>query len=919
MARLSPNTVVVLRWIAFLPAVLLLSATGWWLAIAIEAVGGVWAAFASRIVGGLGLTLALVLGSRVAPSRSRLAILLAAAALALSAVPLLAVTWRYRNALWIVDWPLIVASGIGIGAFLAWRRARLEPRRVAPAAASKSARYKGTAPYQDVEIDRKTFFGRDRESRSLRSLVLAERLVVLFAKSGMGKTSLINAGLVEPLREQGYLPLVVRLADRERGPLASVLDGVRAAADVAGVEVVGGDDSSAWRFFKTAEFWSQRDDLLRPVLIVDQFEELFTLHAPGPRREFIGQLAELVRGRAAAGRGGAAEPHGDAALGSGPPELKIVLSMREDFLADLEELAGDIPGILHRRFRLGPLTAKGAREAIVGPALLADEAFDSLPFSYRDEAVERIIAFLARRRHGTETVESDEVEPVQLQLVCQYLEELVQARPPADGAGAGIEISAADLGDETRLRRVLESFYDRTVAAIRSPWERRRVRRLCERRLISGSGRRLTEDGEEIVKRHKVSKQRLLALVNARLLRPEPRLGGLFYELSHDTLVGPVQQSRKKRILRRRLEWGGVVAVLLIYATGWWLATREVAAYQKAVQMLPDPREAFEPLVVERLDRIEAGATRWLRNRQRFGEVAVLLQDAIRLTRSRTSRERAEELADRLLEEFRKAHDIDPPPLPADDQELNRRVPIEGGTFEAAGFRVTLSPFVIQEHEVTNEEYRRFDRDHGFEAGAERHPAVGVDWYEAMAYAAWLGGSLPTEAQWELAARGREGREFPWGSEDPDCDRAQFDECEPLGSVPVCSKALGKTPETGLCDLAGNAWEWCRDRLSRNDLWQLIADPEGRPRISSREQSDPVGPTEGEFRAVRGGSFEFDSRALRGGARHFSQPHEGAATGGVGLFALGHDGVGFRVAWAGPGAAGLRARSAERVGLLEGR
>lgn len=429
----------------------------------------------------------------------------------------------------------------------------------------RQQRYKGTAPFLDTELDRKTFFGRDRESRSLLNLVLAERLVVLFAKSGLGKTSLINAGLVEPLRARGYLPMVVRVGGQAQGPLSALMAGIRSATREADVECVGPgmedeEGPDLWRFFKTTEMWSKDDELLRPVLILDQFEELFTLHEGEARRELIRQLAELVRGRSPESWQRAEELPEGRTLDGSPPDVRIVIALREDFLAHLEELARDIPGILHTRFRLGPLTREGAREAIVEPARLEDEAFETPPFSYREQAVDDIIAFLGKKRMGGHTVESDDVEPAQLQLICQYLEEKVRSRQPArDGT---VRISDADLGGEGHMQEILEGFYDRTVKAIRSPGKRRAVRRLCEKRLISGSRRRLTEDEEEIPRRYKISPELLQRLVDARLLRAEPRLGGTFYELSHDTLVDPVLQSRKSRQAKR---WNLVSTAFLVF------------------------------------------------------------------------------------------------------------------------------------------------------------------------------------------------------------------------------------------------------------------------------------------------------------------------------------------------------------------
>jgi formylglycine-generating enzyme required for sulfatase activity len=217
----------------------------------------------------------------------------------------------------------------------------------------------------------------------------------------------------------------------------------------------------------------------------------------------------------------------------------------------------------------------------------------------------------------------------------------------------------------------------------------------------------------------------------------------------------------------------------------------------------------------------------------------------------------------------------------ATDERLNPRVLFVGDEFQMGSpdgvaypdehpqQRVRVSRFWLQQHEVTNEEYRRFEPTHGFTPGQERYPVVNVTWNEALAYAEWLGGSLPTEAQWEFAARGARGRKYPWGDEEPTCARANFNDCgwrlKAVGSHPG-----GATPK-GVEDLAGNAWEWCWD-------WYADRQPPG-------DQTDPLGPTSGSVRVLRGGSFIGGPGYLRSAYRGYYHPGF-----------LGHD-IGFRVAW----------------------
>ena len=420
-------------------------------------------------------------------------------------------------------------------------------------------RYPGSRPFKDTEMDRSLFFGREKEVQSLLHLILSERIIVLFAKSGLGKTSLLNAGIFEPLRERKYFPIPIRLNDisEDNEILDNVYQEIEKNVELYNIEHSVRDKSNFRQYIKTSEFWTKDDDLLIPILVFDQFEELFTLHSEDKRKKFISQLAVLLKKSNPANieQSAAKNKHNN----DNSPDVKIIISIREDFLAFLEELATEIPAILFNRFRLKALSTEQAKQAIVEPARLENNKLTSYRFSYSPKAVRTIIHFLSKYKDKNSIIQTDKIEPFQLQLICQDIENKILRKQVKKDSEKKIVISEKDLGGYTGMKNILREFYKKQLKRVNFI-KRKKIRKLCEKGLII-SGRRLSLDSELIKKKYKIKEKLLSYLVSCRLLRMEPRMRGYYYEISHDTLIEPILYFRKKR---RKSQMGIFLIVILV-------------------------------------------------------------------------------------------------------------------------------------------------------------------------------------------------------------------------------------------------------------------------------------------------------------------------------------------------------------------
>ncbi len=223
-----------------------------------------------------------------------------------------------------------------------------------------------------TEGDREFFAGRGDEVEQLLRLVRRDTLTLLYGISGLGKSSLLQAGLFPALRAEDYLPVPIRLDYLQgAGPLArQIFEAISAAAAGARVDAPHPQPADTlWEYFHRLDshFWSRRNDLVTPVLAFDQFEEFFTLGretADRTRRgsEFISELADLVENRPPAALRN--DPARAKEFSFKPVALNVLLSMREDYLGDLDSVRSKFRALAQNRLRLRPMGEQQAREVV---------------------------------------------------------------------------------------------------------------------------------------------------------------------------------------------------------------------------------------------------------------------------------------------------------------------------------------------------------------------------------------------------------------------------------------------------------------------------------------------------------------------------------------------------------------------------
>lgn len=434
----------------------------------------------------------------------------------------------------------------------------------------------GPRPFE--REDEKYFFGRTQVASELVSLILAHSTVVLYAQSGAGKTSLLKAKVLSALEEQhGFdvLPMarVQGRAAADEAPGVANIYVAHALRDLSNNSLTP-EECGRLTF---AEYLAARPRPSRPdeefdedddeetraraaanrprVVIFDQFEELFTLYPEHyeARRKFFEQLQQALEQDSL---------------------LRVVFSMREDYIAELDPYVHLIPDSMRIRFRMERLRKKAALEAVVGPLKSYNQehgkkgAGEGLRFE--QGVAEKLVDDLrtVKLHSGAKEIEfkGEFIEPVHLQIVCKAILEKMLAE--------GHEvITQKDLESFGNVNQALTEYFERAIAkaARAANINEGSLRRWFDRVLITPENTRSTvlRGGTETAG---IPNQAIDVLAGERLIRSETRDNRAWYELSHDKLIGPIRESYQRWLLNQPAE--EQARTRYIERANRWLASR---------------------------------------------------------------------------------------------------------------------------------------------------------------------------------------------------------------------------------------------------------------------------------------------------------------------------------------------------------
>jgi len=402
-------------------------------------------------------------------------------------------------------------------------------------AVSKDQPYLGLEAFSEEYTE--YFYGRSEEIQELKRLIRKNNVLVLFGKSGIGKTSLLQAGLVPVLRKEYFLPVSIRInfINNSISPAKQVRQIVEQVIKKIDSTAINFEDLSFWEFFHRLKILN---GFVTPILIFDQFEEIFSLGKSFDHqvRELITELADLIENQIPVKvqekyKEEIPFPFEDM-------KVKVILSLREDYLPQLENLNYTIPSLRNGRFRIQQMNRNNAIEAVLKPGekiIDEPEAAKIVDLIYA-----RSIPDYAKQKDLHEIWDTYQIEPFILSLVCYQINGMRVLEY--------LNKITADLLNRVDIERIIKNFYIQNTYDLNHE-----AKSIFENGLLTHDGyRKLQHKNDLLVQKSSITEADINKLIDRRIIRTEIWNGSEHLELIHDVLVPIVKESRDKRIEEER-------------------------------------------------------------------------------------------------------------------------------------------------------------------------------------------------------------------------------------------------------------------------------------------------------------------------------------------------------------------------------